>query len=193
MFADNTLAFIGSGIMAEAMIRGLINQKLVDPKQIISSDPRADRAQELQAQYGIQVTVTMLDSAQYVERTNNYEFDMTWYDRALSLSPGNEQMLYWGRAGVTEPGTRNWMGMDSPAAEAMIAEMLTAASPEDYRAAVHALDRILTAGRYVIPAGYSPISRLAHDSALKFPAEIPVYGDYPGFLPETWWREDGAN
>ena len=144
-------------------------------------------------QYGIQVTVTMLDSAQYVERTNNYEFDMTWYDRALSLSPGNEQMLYWGRAGVAEPGTRNWMGMDSPAAEAMIAEMLTAASPEDYRAAVHALDRILTAGRYVIPAGYSPISRLAHDSALKFPAEIPVYGDYPGFLPETWWREDGAN
>ena len=74
-----------------------------------------------------------------------------------------------------------------------LAEMLTAASPEDYRAAVHALDRILTAGRYVIPAGYSPISRLAHDSALKFPAEIPVYGDYPGFLPETWWREDGAN
>ncbi|MCB0032276.1 MAG: NAD(P)-binding domain-containing protein, partial [Anaerolineales bacterium] len=64
MFADNTLAFIGSGIMAEAMIRGLINQKLVDPKQIISSDPRADRAQELQAQYGIQVTSDNTEAAE---------------------------------------------------------------------------------------------------------------------------------
>lgn len=64
MFADNTLAFIGSGIMAEAMIRGLINQKLIDPKQIISSDPRADRAQELQAQYGIQVTSDNTEAAE---------------------------------------------------------------------------------------------------------------------------------
>ncbi|WBU61064.1 extracellular solute-binding protein [Paracoccus albus] len=140
-------------------------------------------------QYGIQAKVTSLDSAQYVERTNNYDFDVTWYDRALSLSPGNEQLLYWGAAGVTEPGTRNWMGMESPAAEAMISEMLTAASPEEYNAAVKALDRILTAGRYVIPVGYSPISRLAHDARLTFPEQIPVYGDYPGFLPETWWEK----
>ncbi|TKW67816.1 MAG: ABC transporter substrate-binding protein [Paracoccus denitrificans] len=142
--------------------------------------------------FGIQVTVTLLDSAQYVERTNNYDFDMTWYDRALSLSPGNEQLLYWGKAGITEPGTRNWMGMDSPPAEAMITAMLTSTSPDDYLAAVHALDRILTAGRYVILVGYSPVSRLAHESRLKFPDTVPIYGDYPGFLPETWWQEDGA-
>ena len=140
-------------------------------------------------QYGVRASVTTLDSAQYIERTNNYDFDMTWYDRALSLSPGNEQLLYWGADGVKVPGTRNWMGMDSPAAEAMIDAMLNAASPEDFLAAVHALDRVLTAGRYVIPAGYSPVSRLAHDAALKFPDQIPVYGDYPGFLPETWWHE----
>ncbi|WBU55493.1 extracellular solute-binding protein [Paracoccus sediminicola] len=143
-------------------------------------------------QYGIDVTITMLDSAQYVERTNNYDFDMSWYDRALSLSPGNEQLLYWGAAGVTEPGTRNWMGINSPAAEAMISEMLNADSRENFVSAVHALDRILTAGRYVIPAGYSPISRLAHDATLAFPETIPAYGDYPGFLPETWWREEAG-
>ncbi|WBU54721.1 extracellular solute-binding protein [Paracoccus sp. SCSIO 75233] len=143
-------------------------------------------------QLGMQPTITTLDSAQYIERTNNYSFDMTWYDRALSLSPGNEQMLYWGSDGVTQDGTRNFMGMNSPAAEAMIAEMLNAGSREDFIAAVRALDRILTAGRYVIPAGYSPVSRLAHDAALKYPDEIPVYGDYPGFLPETWWRDSGS-
>ena len=141
---------------------------------------------------GIIPTITLLDSAQYTQRTNTYAFDMTWFDRALSLSPGNEQLLYWGAKGVTEPGTRNLMGMNSPAAEAMIAAMLNSATRADFVAAVHALDRVLTAGRYVIPVGFTPLSHLAHDKALKFPATTPIYGDYPGFLPETWWREGGA-
>lgn len=113
---------------------------------------------------------------------------MTWYERALSLSPGNEQMLYWGSAGVTEPGSRNWMGMNSPAAEAMITEMVNADGPENFTAAVRALDRILTAGRYVIPVSFSPVSRLAHEASLHYPETLPLYGDWPGFLPETWWR-----
>ena len=136
---------------------------------------------------GISPTVTLLDSAQYIERTNNYQFDMTWYERALSLSPGNEQMLYWGSEGVTQPGSRNWMGMNSPAAEAMITHMLNAANAEEFTAAVHALDRILTAGRYVIPVSYSPVSRLAHDKDLHYPDQLPLYGDWPGFMPEVWW------
>lgn len=138
---------------------------------------------------GITARVTLLDSAQYVQRTNNYDFDMTWYERALSLSPGNEQLLYWGHDGVTLPGSRNWMGMDSPAAEAMIAAMLEADTPEDYTAAVRALDRVLTAGRYVIPVSFSPISRLAHSADLHYPETTPLYGDWPGFLPEVWWQE----
>lgn len=139
---------------------------------------------------GMETRITLLDSAQFIERTNNYQFDMTWYERALSLSPGNEQRLYWGHDGVTQPGTKNWMGMDSPAAEAMITEMLTTDSPENYRAAVRALDRILTAGRYVVPVSYSRISRLAHLSDLHYPERIPLYGDWPGFLPELWWQEE---
>ena len=138
---------------------------------------------------GIQPRVTVLDAAQYVERTNNYQFDMTWYERGLSLSPGNEQLLYWGHEGVTRTGTKNWMGMNAPAAEAMIAEMGHARSEEDYRASVRALDRILTAGRYVIPVSYSRISRLAHGSSLDYPEKTPLYGDWPGFMPETWWQE----
>ncbi|MFZ1725186.1 MAG: extracellular solute-binding protein [Albidovulum sp.] len=139
---------------------------------------------------GITPLVTVVDSAQYRERTNTYAFDMTWYTRALSLSPGNEQLLYWGAQGVTEPGSRNWMGMNSPAGEAAIGTMLDSASQEDFIAATHALDRILTAGRYVIPIWFSPLSKLAHSSHLHYPDRIPLYGDWPGFQPETWWYED---
>ncbi|MGB1266243.1 MAG: extracellular solute-binding protein, partial [Nereida ignava] len=118
---------------------------------------------------GITPTVTTVDGAQYKDRTTNYDFDMTYYRRGLSLSPGNEQYAYWGANGITEPGSRNWMGMNSPAAEAMIDKMLNSGSREEFLAAVRALDRILTTGRYVIPIYQFNISRIAHAKELKFP------------------------
>ncbi|AWD20583.1 extracellular solute-binding protein [Fuscovulum blasticum] len=139
---------------------------------------------------GITATVTMLDSAQMKERMTKYDFDMTHYIRSLSLSPGNEQTLYWGSAGVTEPGTRNWMGMNSPAAEAMIADMVKASDPAEFAAATQALDRVLTTGRYVIPIWYADKARIAHRKELRFPDRIPLYGDWIGFQPDIWWYQD---
>lgn len=138
---------------------------------------------------GIEAKIQTVDDAQYKERTNAYTFEMTHYIRSLSLSPGNEQTLYWGSAGVTEPGTRNWMGMNSPAAEAMINTMLNAPDAQDFAAATQALDRILTTGRYVVPTWYSDVSRLAHVKELKFPERLPLYGDWLGFQPDVWWFE----
>jgi len=139
---------------------------------------------------GISARVTATDSAQYNERTEIYDFDMTYYRRGLSLSPGNEQMLYWGSAGIEKPGTRNWMGMNSPAAEAMIHEILNAESRDGFIAATRALDRVLTTGRYVIPISQWPVSHIAHDRRLRFPDRIPIYGDWIGWQPDVWWFEE---
>ena len=140
---------------------------------------------------GISAEVTLIDSAQYKERTTNYDFDMTWYRRGLSLSPGNEQTLYWGSNGVTEPGTRNWMGMNSPAAEEMIRVLLNSTSRSDFIAASRALDRVLTTGRYVIPVEDKfVVSRIAHAADLRYPERLPVYGDWLGFQPDVWWSEE---
>lgn len=139
---------------------------------------------------GITARVDTVDSAQYTERTQVYDFDMTHIVRSLSLSPGNEQMLYWGSDGVEQPGHRNWMGMNSPAAEAMITHLLTVTEQDDFVAATKALDRVLTAGRYVIPLWHSPVSRIAHAEHLKFPEHLPMYGDWVGFQPEVWWSEE---
>jgi peptide/nickel transport system substrate-binding protein len=81
------------------------------------------------------------------------------------------------------------MGMNSPAAEAMIAHMLETQSAEEFTASVKALDRILTAGRYVIPNWYAKSSQLAYKAELHFPARVPLYGDWPGFQPEVWWKD----
>ena len=139
---------------------------------------------------GIRASLTVIDPAQYVERTNATDFDMTYMLRPMSLSPGNEQSLYWGSAGVDVPGTRNWAGVDDPAVDAMIATMLEARSREAFTAAVRALDRLLMAGRYVVPFWYSPVSRLAVAQGLHFPDVLPIYGDWTGFLPEVWWYQE---
>ena len=107
----------------------------------------------------------------------------------MSLSPGNEQMLYWGGEGVSKPGTRNYPGVDSPAAEAMIADLLATRDEAEFVAATQALDRVLTTGRYVIPFWYADRSLIAHKADLKFPETLPVYGDWIGWLPEVWWQE----
>lgn len=139
---------------------------------------------------GIEATVTTIDSAQYKERTDAYDFDMTYFRRGLSLSPGNEQWLYWGCEGVEAPGTRNLMGICSPAAEAMIDQILNSNSRDDFIAATQALDRILTTGRYVIPIYDWNVSRIAHVKELKYPDALPIYGDWIGWMPDVWWWEE---
>ncbi|MCF6443291.1 extracellular solute-binding protein [Nereida sp. MMG025] len=139
---------------------------------------------------GIDVTITTVDPAQYKDRTTNYDFDMTYYRRGMSLSPGNEQKLYWGSEGVDTPGRRNWMGMNSPAAEAMIDRLLNSTSQDEFLAATRALDRILTTGRYVIPIYQFNISRIAHAKELKYPENLPIYGDWIGWQPDVWWYDE---
>ena len=137
---------------------------------------------------GFDPVVTAVDSAQFKERTDAFDFDMTYYRRGLSLSPGNEQRLYWGIDAASTPGSRNWMGVEDPAIEAMIDAMLSAPSHEDYVAAIRALDRILMAGRYVVPIWHNPESWIAHDARLQYPADrLPIYGDWIGFQPDVWW------
>ena len=51
------IAFIGPGVMAEAMIAGLLRKQLAKPENIIAAGPREERGSELQKKYGIKTTV----------------------------------------------------------------------------------------------------------------------------------------
>ena len=139
---------------------------------------------------GISPKVSRVDAAQFKERTDSYDFGMTWLSRVVSLSPGNEMKLYFGANGVNEPATRNWMGVASPAVDGLIDDLLAAPSHDEFVFTTQALDRVLTSGRYIIPIWYSRVSRLAYDSRLHFPDRLPIYGDWPGFQPDVWWSEE---
>jgi pyrroline-5-carboxylate reductase len=62
-----TIAFIGPGVMAEAMIAGLLNKKLARPENVIASGPRAARGMELHKKFGIKAA---LDNAAAVRRAD---------------------------------------------------------------------------------------------------------------------------
>jgi pyrroline-5-carboxylate reductase len=62
--AQRTIATVGSGVMAEAMIAGLLRGNLVTPDQVVASHPRVERRDELARLYGIR---TVASNAEAVE------------------------------------------------------------------------------------------------------------------------------
>jgi peptide/nickel transport system substrate-binding protein len=122
---------------------------------------------------------------QYDGRKLAYEFDMIENRWDQSLSPGNEQLFYWSAAAADAGGTRNYMGIKSPAVDAMIAALLKAESHEDFVAAVRALDRVLISGFYTIPLFHLPEQWVARWNKIAHPGATSLYG----YLPETWWRQ----
>ena len=53
--ANSRIAFVGLGVMAEAMAAGLLRKGLVKPEQLVGSHPREARREEVYAKYGIQM------------------------------------------------------------------------------------------------------------------------------------------
>ena len=62
-FKGETTAFIGAGVMGEAMIQGLLKQELLAPEDIVASDPRRAHLEALRERYGIQVTTDNAEAA----------------------------------------------------------------------------------------------------------------------------------
>ena len=137
------------------------------------------------ARAGIVAQVRLVDDVQYQERLATFDFDMIDYRWEQSLSPGNEQSIYWGAAAADQQGSRNYSGVKSAAADAMIAAMLAARERSDFVAAVRALDRVLISGSYVVPLFYLPAQWVARWNGVAHPARTSL----SGFLPETWWRQ----
>lgn len=136
------------------------------------------------ARAGIRASVRALDAVQFDQRRLNFDFDMIPNRWDQSLSPGNEQAFYFGSEAATQNGTRNYMGVTSPAADAMINAMLAATDRADFEAAVRALDRVLMSGFYTVPVSGPPAQWLARWRRIARPAKTALYG----YLPETWWH-----
>ena len=61
---EEKITFIGPGVMAEAMIAGIIRCEFALPEQIIASGTRPNRGQDLQQRYGITSTTDNVAAVQ---------------------------------------------------------------------------------------------------------------------------------
>ena len=133
---------------------------------------------------GITVNVRIIDAAQFTSLQNTYDYDMipaTWFN---SLSPGNEQVLYYGSDGRTVQGTRNYPGIADPAVDRAIQAMLDAKTREEFVAAVHAEDRLLVSGFYMVPFFDAGGQWVARWNTIGRPDAQPL----PGFEATTLWH-----
>ena len=134
---------------------------------------------------GIAVEIKTADASAFTALQKTYDYDMipvSWFN---SLSPGNEQKLYFGSDGRTNEGTRNYPGIADPKVDAAIAAMLKAGDRASFESAVRAEDRLLVAGHYIVPLFTKGGQWVARWTYIGRPEKQPL----TGFEATTLWRE----
>lgn len=169
----------------------LVNKQTGQPFvfEILLSSPTWERislpfAQNLK-RLGIQANVRTVDSAQYENRMNTFDFDMAVQVWGQSLSPGNEQRNFWGSDAATQDGSQNYTGIQSEALDSLIDKVITAGDRKDLIAAVKAMDRVLLWNHLVIPHWHIPYARIAYWDKFGMPATVPMQG----VQLFSWWYD----
>ncbi len=138
---------------------------------------------------GVEARLRLVDAAQYQNRMNTFDYDMTVLAIGQSNSPGNEQDAYWSSDKAHLNGSRNYMGIQDPVIDALIKMVISAPDRTELVARTRALDRVLQWGYYLIPNWHLAAWRVAYWADIRRPQTTPPYN-----LPvvSTWWKEGAS-
>jgi microcin C transport system substrate-binding protein len=137
------------------------------------------------ARIGIVCNVRTVDPAQYQNRMNNFDFDMTVVVFPEGPSPGNEQRDYWTSASADQVGGGNLLGIKSKVVDDLVNLVIDAPDRRSLITRTRALDRVLLEGYYVIPNWYLPYFRVAYWDKFGRPKANPPYA----LALNTWWYD----
>jgi microcin C transport system substrate-binding protein len=133
---------------------------------------------------GVDARIRGVDDSQYINRLQNFDFDMTTVAMGQSLSPGNEQRDYWTSEAASTPDSQNLMGVRDPVVDELVEKLIAAPDRKTLVAYTRALDRVLLWGFYIIPQWYDGNQRLVSWDKFSRPASPPKYGSA---VNDTWW------
>lgn len=133
---------------------------------------------------GINASLRVVDTSQYINRINNFDYDMIISVLNQSESPGNEQRDFWSSKAADTPGSRNYAGIKDPVVDALVDRIIFATDRDDLVAATHALDRVLLWNFYVVPQYYRSTRWLAYWNKFGLPEKQP---EYLGADTDSWW------
>jgi microcin C transport system substrate-binding protein len=172
------------------------NQKLTNVKngetfsiEFLASDPNSERFflfyKPSLERLGMTITVRTVDTAQYVNRERAWDFDSVTGIWGQSLSPGNEQLGFWGSQAADQAGSRNLIGIKNPAVDELIKRVIFAKDRAELVAATKALDRVLLWNHYVVPQWTYSKQRTARWDRFGRPEKLPQYA--AAAFPTIWW------
>jgi microcin C transport system substrate-binding protein len=133
---------------------------------------------------GITVRMRLVDTSQYTNRVNDYDYDVILASLAQSESPGNEQREFWSSKAADTPGSRNYSGIKNPVVDKLVERVIFATDRDDLLAATHALDRVLLWNYYVVPQLTRDVDFYAYWNKFGIPDKQPTYR---GPDTESWW------
>lgn len=132
---------------------------------------------------GVEARVRTVESAQYKERIDNFDFDMVVGSWGQSASPGNEQRDFWGAEAAGRNASRNLSGVKSPVLDELIDLVIAAPDRKSLVTRVRALDAVLQWQHLVIPHWHIPYDRLVFWNRFGQPAVTPDQGTQFN----AWW------
>jgi len=157
--------------------------------EILLVNPRLERILqpyvENLARVGIRANLRTVDSAQYKQRLDQYDYDMILATLGQSLSPGIEQWLYFHSSQVDVKGGRNYAGIANPIIDELLEKLLAAQTRDEQVAASRAIDRVLLWNHYTIPNWFIDHHRLAYRNRFAHVGTPP----YTLGL-NAWWLKD---
>lgn len=133
---------------------------------------------------GINAVSRLVDPAQYQRRTQEFDFDIVSQALSGSAIPSDSLRIVYGSEAAKTPGSRNLVGVASPAIDTMIEKIGQAQSYAEVVVAAKCLDRLLRAGRYWIPMWWNNETWIAHWDMFERPQTKPKFGSG---APGTWW------
>ena len=132
---------------------------------------------------GISVSLRTIDSAQYQQRIDSFDFDMVVSTFRQSLSPGNEQRNFWGSDAASTNGSRNIIGIQNNVVDSIIEKIISSKDREELIINTKALDRVLLWNHYVIPQWHISSYRTLYWDIFDKPQIRPKYS----LGTNTWW------
>jgi microcin C transport system substrate-binding protein len=132
---------------------------------------------------GVEISVRTVDTSQYRRRSDAFDFDVMVGSFGQSESPGNEQRDFWGSDAAKRPGSRNVIGIEDPAIDALVESLIAAPDRASLVTRTRALDRVLQWNHFVIPQWHIASDRIIYWNRFGRPAETPSQG----VQFDTWW------
>lgn len=176
----------------------LKNGKLINPKtqkpvtiEYLAYDSSSERIINPYIQnlnrLGIEGTLRIVDTSQYINRLQSFDFDITTYVVSQSQSPGNEQREFWSSSAADTQGSRNFSGIKNPVVDELIEYLILAPNREELVARTRALDRVLLHNHYVVPQYSILMHRLVYWNKFGQPDVAPKYDLTFSTGLMTWW------